>query len=111
MRILSKTHPFHRHEMVDLGAILLASFRQRLNAFALDCFVVFLPWFFVVAMHGYHRGRHASLPAWLPSRDSIHWITLGLFLGYMTLATYFTQGRRWASDGSGSASSRCSRRA
>ena len=49
MRLLTGDHPFHRHEMVDLGSITLASFRRRANAFGLDCAVLFAPYIAMLA--------------------------------------------------------------
>jgi len=88
MQVLSKDHPFHRHEMVDLGAITLASFRRRANAFALDAALAFTPYILIVAIRAYRNAAGLGIPAWLPSDSAANWGAIALFLAYMTLSTH-----------------------
>ena len=99
MKVLSKDHPFHRHEMVDLGSITLASFRRRANALVLDAALVFTPYVLVMAIEVYEDSAGRGIPAWLPSVTAAKWETVALFLAYMTLCTHLTGGetlgKRW----------------
>ena len=85
--------------MVDLGAITLASFRRRANAFALDAAIAFTPYFLVLAIGVYRDASGAGVPAWLPPVSVAKWGTIVLFLVYVTLWTHLTRGetlgKRW----------------
>jgi uncharacterized RDD family membrane protein YckC len=99
MHVLSTAHPFHRHEMVDLGGVTLASFRRRVNAFAVDCALAFAPYLGVVSIVGFYGGRGHEPPGWLPSIAVAKWSTVFVFLAYMTVTTFVargqTLGKRW----------------
>ena len=94
MEFLSTDHPYHRHETVDLQGVTLASFRKRLNAFALDWAVIFTPYLLYVFVSFYSATRTGTTRAAEPLDPKWLYLTTALvFIAYSTLATYFFNGQ------------------
>lgn len=90
---LSTDHPYHRHEAVKLEGVTLASFRRRLNAFALDWLLIFAPYFATIATYSFRREAGGDVP------QKLYIVLLVIFIAYFTLLTFFwrgqTLGKRW----------------
>ena len=95
MAVLSIDHPYHRHETVDLKGVKLASFRKRLNAFALDWALIFVPYLAYVAIVTVRRSPALRTGPRVadPNFTYPYLMTFVVFVVYFTLVTYFLNGQ------------------